>query len=184
MALTDKQQAFINEYLKCWNATQAAKKAGYSEKTAYSIGQENLKKPEIASHIRERIQANAMTADEVLSRLGAQARGDFGDLVDTATMTLDWHRAQENDATRLIKKLKQTIITSGEDRQTEIFEFEMYDAQAALVHIGKQLGLFTNKLEHTGKEGGPIKTESKVTLLSELSDEELDRIIDGKPPTS
>lgn len=184
MALTDKQEAFINEYLKCWNATQAAISAGYSEKTAYSIGSENLKKPEIASRVRERIEANAMTADEVLFRLGAQARGDFGDLVDVATMTLDWNRAQSKDATRLIKKLKQTIITSGEDRQTEIFEFEMYDAQAALVHIGKQLGLFTNKMEHTGKDGGPITTESKVTLLSQLSDEELDKIIDGKPPRS
>lgn len=182
MALTNKQEVFINEYLKCWNATQAAKNAGYSEKTAYSIGQENLKKPEIASHIRERIEANAMSADEVLARLGAQARGDFGDLVDPSTMTLDWNKASKRGSTKLIKKLKQTVITAGEDRQTEIFEFEMYDAQAALVHIGKQLGLFVNRTELTGKDGKPIQTQSKVTLLSELSDDELDRIIDGKPP--
>lgn len=183
MTLTNKQEIFITEYLKCWNATQAAIKAGYSEKTAYSIGSENLKKPEIASHIRERIEANAMTADEVLARLGAQARGDFGDLVDPSTMTLDWSKANERGTTKLIKKLKQTIITSGEDRQTEIFEFEMYDAQAALVHIGKQLGLFVNRTEVTGKDGKPIETQSKVTLLSQLSDDELNNIINGKPPT-
>jgi len=45
--LTPKQRLFVAEYLKDFNATQAAMRAGYSKKTAYSIGQENLKKPEI-----------------------------------------------------------------------------------------------------------------------------------------
>ena len=45
--LTPKQQRFIDEYLVDLNATQAAIRAGYSAKTAYSIGIENLKKPEI-----------------------------------------------------------------------------------------------------------------------------------------
>ena len=43
MCLTNKQIAFINEYLKDFNATQAAIRAGYSAKTAYSIGPEKLK---------------------------------------------------------------------------------------------------------------------------------------------
>jgi hypothetical protein len=51
--------------------------------------------------------------------------------------------------------------------------------------INALLGLNTpTRLEHTGKDGGAIQTESKVTLLSELSDEELDRIIANKPSTS
>lgn len=49
--LTAKQQIFIMEYLNDYNATQAAIRAGYSAKTAYSIGQENLKKPEIRQAI-------------------------------------------------------------------------------------------------------------------------------------
>lgn len=54
--LTAKQQRFVAEYLIDLNATQAAIRAGYSEKTAYSIGDENLKKPEIAKAIQEAIQ--------------------------------------------------------------------------------------------------------------------------------
>ena len=45
--MTDKQQLFVTEYLKDFNATRAALEAGYSEDTAYSIGWENLRKPEI-----------------------------------------------------------------------------------------------------------------------------------------
>lgn len=47
MGLTAKQQRFCEEYVIDCNATQAAIRAGYSAKTAYSIGDENLKKPEI-----------------------------------------------------------------------------------------------------------------------------------------
>lgn len=56
MALTPKQKKFIEAY--SGNATEAALKAGYSPKTAYSIGQENLKKPEIQKAIQEREKEN------------------------------------------------------------------------------------------------------------------------------
>lgn len=46
--LTDKQELFAREYLKDLNATQAAIRAGYSEKTARATGSENLSKPDIA----------------------------------------------------------------------------------------------------------------------------------------
>lgn len=72
MALTSKQQKFVDEYLKDLNATQAAIRAGYSEKTAYSIGQENLKKPEIKKCIEsaqlessERSMTTVDTVDEM-----------------------------------------------------------------------------------------------------------------------
>ena len=45
--LTARQERFCREYIIDYNATKAAVRAGYSEKTAYSIGSENLKKPEI-----------------------------------------------------------------------------------------------------------------------------------------
>jgi phage terminase small subunit len=48
-----RQQRFVAEYLIDCNATQAAIRAGYKEKTAYSIGSENLRKPEIQNAIRE-----------------------------------------------------------------------------------------------------------------------------------
>lgn len=52
--LTPKQERFVDEYLIDLNATQAAIRAGYSEKTAGSIGSENLQKPEIAAEITRR----------------------------------------------------------------------------------------------------------------------------------
>ena len=50
--LTDKQEKFCYEYVLHLNATKAAINAGYSEKTAFIIGSENLRKP----YIRERIK--------------------------------------------------------------------------------------------------------------------------------
>ena len=54
MNLTLKQKAFADEFLKCGNATEAAKKAGYSEQSARQMGTENLSKPSISSYIQER----------------------------------------------------------------------------------------------------------------------------------
>ena len=70
MALTPKQKRFVAEYLVDLNATAAAKRAGYSQKTAHSIGQENLTKPEIQSAIQEeqteRQRRTKITQDMVL----------------------------------------------------------------------------------------------------------------------
>lgn len=181
--LNTKQQAFVEAYLQTWNATKAAKIAGYAEGSAAVTASRLLTNVKIASRVRERMASIAMTTDEVLARLANQARGDIGEFVDESTLTLDIKKAKEEGRTSIIKKIKQTIIT-GEDKQTEIFEFEMYDAQAALVHIGKQLGLFASRLEHTGANGGAIQTENKITLLSEMSDEQLERIAAGHTPTS
>ena len=54
--LTAKQKRFCDEYLKDLNATQAAIRAGYSEKTAKQIGQENLTKPYLKNYIEERMK--------------------------------------------------------------------------------------------------------------------------------
>ena len=57
--LTCKQQTFVNEYLIDLNATQAAIRAGYSKKTAGQIGDENLRKPQIAKAIQESMSQRA-----------------------------------------------------------------------------------------------------------------------------
>lgn len=76
--LTLKQRRFIEEYLIDFNATQAAIRAGYSEKTAYSVGHENLSKPEIKSEI-DRLTAQMtekaiVTKEMVLQGLLDEAR--------------------------------------------------------------------------------------------------------------
>lgn len=79
--LTEKQQRFIDFYVITGNATEAARRAGYSEKTAYSIGGENLKKPEIQEAIRARLDEmqsdRITTARGVLEFLTAAMRGEI-----------------------------------------------------------------------------------------------------------
>lgn len=83
MALNKRQKLFVNYYLKSWNATEAAKLAGYSEKTAASIGYENLRKPEIKAYIHERTHARdsqiVADADEVMAFLTSVMRGEVKD---------------------------------------------------------------------------------------------------------
>lgn len=73
MALTDKQEMFCREYLIDLNATQAAIRAGYSEKTANRTASENLSKPDIQIRIselmKERSDRLQIDADYVLNRL-------------------------------------------------------------------------------------------------------------------
>jgi len=85
-ALTDKQKRFCQEYLVDLNATQAGIKAGYSKKTAYSIGQRLLKNVEIQKHIEKlrekQTRRTQITADKVLrdiedTRIRAKAANNF-----------------------------------------------------------------------------------------------------------
>ena len=73
--MTPKQERFVQEYLVDMNATAAAKRAGYSEKTAYSVGHEILKKPEIAVAIQaaqvEHRERTAVTVDGLTEDLPA-----------------------------------------------------------------------------------------------------------------
>ena len=72
--MTPKQTRFIEEYLQSFNATEAAIKAGYSEKTAYSIGWENLRKPDIAEVINQHVDSLAMGWHERLLSLAEIGR--------------------------------------------------------------------------------------------------------------
>ena len=83
MALTRKQQIFVDAYIETANATEAAKRAGYSEKTAGSMGAENLTKPEVVAYIAERFsqqdKERVAAADEVLRFYSAVMRGEVLD---------------------------------------------------------------------------------------------------------
>lgn len=71
--MTPKQELFVREYTLDLNATQAAIRAGYSPDTAYSIGHENLNKPELRSAIdkalEERNQKIDYSAERILEEL-------------------------------------------------------------------------------------------------------------------
>lgn len=169
MALTRKQQKFIDEYFACgMNATEAAKRAGYSEATAYSIGWENLRKPEIKEVIEQRFKDSLMSADEVLARLVEHAKGDIGQLWDETTGQIDWEKARATGATGLIKRIKhKTIITTDKDGEGTTItedELELHDPQKALQLIGKHHKLFVERTEVTGKDGGAIIIQTGMNL--------------------
>lgn len=166
MALNDRQTVFVDEYLRTFNRTQAAITAGYSQKTAYSMGARLLKNVEIAEAISQRLSETAMSADEVLRRLGEHARGNMGDFWDIPEKEKDGVSVQNGSPTlnlikakdklHLVKKMKvkTTVRTVADipETTTEI-DFELYDAQAALEKIGRHHKLFTDVLEnkHSGK---------------------------------
>lgn len=80
MALTEKQMLFFKEYIVDSNATQAAIRAGYSKKTAYSQGQRLLKNVEGQKYMRELMAEREATLiadqNEVLKYLTAVLRGE------------------------------------------------------------------------------------------------------------
>lgn len=77
--MTPKLKLFCNEYLIDLNATQAAIRAGYSKKTASSIGWENLRKPDAAKYIEENLDKRAMSAAETKKLLSDIARSCIND---------------------------------------------------------------------------------------------------------
>lgn len=86
--LTTKQRKFCDEYIKSGNAKDAAIKAGYSPKTAYSIGNENLNKPELKAYIDERLRElsnhKILSAAEVLEYLSRVVAGKETEYVATS----------------------------------------------------------------------------------------------------
>src|SRR5687767_168552 len=84
MALSEKQQQFVIEYVQCWNASEAARRAGYSERTAGQQGYRLLKDSAVQTLIKEVLRANLMSAEEALARLADQARFDLGPYIVVA----------------------------------------------------------------------------------------------------
>lgn len=166
--LTSKQRRFIEEYCKDFNATRAAKEAGYSESTAFVIGYENLKKPYIKKQVEMRLAALTMTADEALLRMSDFARGSFTPFVaidDQSRVMVDLASLPAQENIHLIKKLKQTkrTVTLGPGQEmVEVFtEIEIHDAKDATKTILQMHGKLIDRktIDHTSN-GLPIeKTE-------------------------
>lgn len=142
MALTQKQRKFVEEYLVCWCGAEAARRAGYSARghSAWTLGCRQLKRDDVQALIRQRITEKAMTADEVLSRLAEQARGEQAAYL-RADGTVDLERLLADGKGHLVKATKWT------QRGDLVVEF--YDAQAALVQLGRHLALFTDNVNVT-----------------------------------
>lgn len=95
----DKQKLFAEEYIIDFNATQAAIRAGYSTKTASSIGAENLRKPKIqeliSEAIRDRIARTHITQERVVLELASVAFAGMADMEDSGITWKNKLRALE-----------------------------------------------------------------------------------------
>lgn len=104
--LTPKQKAFADYYIECGNATEAAKRAGYSDKTARQIATENLTKPSICEYIAERVkpteEKRIATGDEIMQFFTSVMRGEVLDAFDLPPSLADRKDAAKELAKRVI----------------------------------------------------------------------------------
>ncbi|MED1533931.1 terminase small subunit [Bacillus altitudinis] len=142
MKLTEKQKRFADYYIELGNATEAARKAGYSSKTAKSIGQENLTKPDIKSYIKERLNEKdaerIASQDEILEFLTAVMRGE---------------------------KTEQIPVGLGEGaQQLEDKDPYLKDRVKAAELLGKRHAMWTDKVDMVGNVG--------VRIVDDIGDDD------------
>ncbi|MEB5968591.1 terminase small subunit [Enterococcus gallinarum] len=129
MKLTEKQRRFADEYIISGNATQAAISAGYSKRTAKSVGSENLTKPDIRQYIDERLEQlqseKIASQEEVLEYLSKVMRG---------------------------KETDQTVVFQGSEYGSTIEDVQVAnkDRIRAAELLGKRYSLWTDKVELDG----------------------------------
>lgn len=127
--LTPKQSLFVMDYIQHFNATKAAKSAGYSEHTAKDIGCENLAKPNIKEAIAEELSYRAQA-----SRLSSQYI--VKSLMQNAKRCSQGEQVMVSDG-------EGNLVPSGE------WKFDSSGMNKALDLLGKHLGMYTDKVEHS-----------------------------------
>jgi phage terminase small subunit len=164
--LSRKQRVFVEEYLKCWNASEAARRAGYKGK-ANVVGPRLLANVSIQAAIEARINELQMGADEVLVRLAEQARFDPLQFVTidpehTDKVYVDLAALKKAGLGAIVKKIAYDKFGN--------LVVEFHDSQAAQRLIGQHHRLFAMRNENLNLD------------YSQLTDEQLDRIAAGEDP--
>jgi phage terminase small subunit len=151
MALTPKQARFVAEYLIDLNATQAAIRSGYSEKSAQTTGCENLTKPIIAAAIAEaqssRSKRTEITQDRVLAELAKIGFSDIRKVLTAGGGIIDPQEWDDETAGAIASFEAVTVYRGEEDENgnkvpEHISKFKTWDKLSALEKIGKHLGMF------------------------------------------
>ncbi len=163
--LNYRQKLFVKEYLKDFNGTQSAIRAGYSLKTARFIATELLTKPNIQSAIQDEMDKRAkrleLDADSILREITRIAYVDIADYVavEDGIVKLNYFKDMPEGATRVIKRIKQKKTTrlteNGQTVEDSTLEYEFHDKLKALELACKHLGLLEGKKDplHEPQEG-------------------------------
>ena len=153
--MTPKQALFIAEYRKDLNGTQAAIRAGYSAKTAASIAEELLRKPEIAQAVAEKTQEQLDRADlsavRVLEELRRLSFSDIRALFDEQGNLRPLHTLTAEQAAciggfEVIKKNAE----AGDGKIDTVHKVKVIDKTRTLEMLAKHFALLTERVEHSG----------------------------------
>lgn len=145
--LSEKQERFCREYIWDWNATRAAKAAGYSEDTAYAMGAENLKKPQIQARIKELQEDIEKVAG--ISRLQIVTEHQKIMAASMAGLHKTWLTRKEFDElteeqksciAEISTQVKKTRDSNGNEIETEFVKIKLYDKQKSMDSLTKILG--------------------------------------------
>lgn len=185
--LNAKQERFISEYLVDLNATQAAIRAGYSPATAYSQGQRLLKHVDVMAGIQKAMDARSerteITQDMVLRELAKIGFADMRKLLKwTGNRTaMDIDHAEETGEIEIRAANLVTLFDSdelgdeivgaiAEISQTKegALKVKLHDKQAALVNIGKHLGMFKDRVEIDAQHTVAVEQASLLEVFGWL----------------
>jgi len=157
--LSNKQRVFVEEYLRCWNASEAARRAGYKGNVDVAASR-LLVNASIQALIKARLAEKTMSADAALARLTEQARAAYADyLKDNG----------EVDLQRMLADGKGHLIKGYKWFKGEL-TVEFYDAQAALGQIARAHGLFVDKTALTDPSGKTEYGDHRAELERRLAD--------------
>jgi phage terminase small subunit len=164
--LTEKQKLFCEYYIEDWNATKAAIRAGYSEKTAKVIGCQNLTKINVKDYIEEiQLDLEKISGLSKLKVLNEHKKIAFSTIahLHNTWIELKEFEAISDEHKQCIKKIERKInIKSTYNPQTEEYDeyevefvkIELYDKLKSLDSINKMLGYdVPQKVEHAGDGG-------------------------------
>ncbi|MES0070697.1 terminase small subunit [Mesorhizobium sp. M0058] len=178
--LTPKQARFVEEFMIDLNATQAAKRAGYSELTAQVQGSRLLSNVMVGEAIAARQAAIAqklgVTQERIVAELAKIAFSDIRKAVQWGRSPIDTEseNAKPNGLgiypVELIGSDKMDDDTAAAVSEVSLtqtgIKIKMHDKKSALVDLGKHLGMFKERVELTGKDGAALVPVVNVRLRS------------------
>lgn len=168
--LTKRQEAFVHEYLIDLHGTRAAIRAGYAAGSAAVEASRLLSLPHIADAvehgIEQRLARTNMAADDVLYEMSLLAYSDVEHyrIGDEGEVSLA--PGAPVGAVRAIQAIKRRrhvrFDPDGSVTVTHDLELRLWDKIGPLRLLGRHVGLFADRIEVTGPNGGPIETITRV----------------------